>query len=466
MNRTIVAMLAILILGGAAFGLSITGRNALELRFGKKGEGGDFLENRFDLRLSESFITLGARFEAMHPSRASAISRPSEEFDEVTQRWAEIKDDRFDIVVGSFMATLGNGLLLDARERSEIQQDHHLDGVSARLTLPYSDINILAGVAKWNVLDNFSIKGIDLQSRDLPYLNLGAGYVAYHDAVDDSVLSDLEGEVWGVRAMPAIGPFSGEADYAENWSLDAAGHLGYANASIFAGPFVLFGEYLESEDFDIRGYDNNSRLVTLPLIVHQPSYTLMSRHLEEIDPLKTRAYSGEASYSFDAGDATLSAASVGDPDATEGYMEIYGSAFYDFDVASIKIVAEYQDFLGGDRAMNVVLEPLYYIDDRLSATLDLEFQNGVEYGEDVTNYYGLLELALSPYGSAGIEGGSIIDGGVADGFGRLFVDFNIGERHKMTLAYGKRPGGFTCSGGSCRYEPKFEGFEFKLVSNF
>ncbi len=477
MNRVfILATAAIFILSCSAFAISFTGNNTFEFRLAGDDSSDSFLEDRFNLRVSESFVTLGARFEAMHPSRASAITRPSEEYDEITQRWATIDAERIEITVGTFMATLGNGFVLDARERSEIQQDHHLDGVSADFELPSSDLTILAGAANWNYLDDFSIKGFDLRTSDIPYLNLGASYIAFDDEVHDpdSILDDLKGEIWGANIAPEIGPFYAEAQYSASWRSETdggdfqSGDLIYGNASAFAGPIVIFGEYLQAEDFIAEGYGDNSQLVTLPLIVHQPSYTLMSRHLAEIDPMDTRAFGGELSYSFGIGDAMLSAASVGDIDGeADGYLEIYGSTYLDFESLSGKIVAEYQDFPGDDEAINIVVEPLYYLNERASILLDIEFQTGVEYGEDVTNYYGLMEFALSPYGSAGIEGGSISSGdGGNETFGRFYLDIAVGERNKLTLAYGKRPGGFTCSGGSCRYEPEFDGFEFKLVSSF
>ncbi|MCK5833613.1 hypothetical protein KAH81_08085 [bacterium] len=473
MNRHIGLTIILTLFLGVLYGFSVNGHNSLEFRIASSDSSDEFFENRFDFRVSESFFTLGARFDAMHPSRSSAVTRPTEEYNELVHRWARVSIDDIEITAGTIMESFGNGLILDARERTEIQEDKHLDGISLALSLPYSSLNFIGGIANWNEQDNYTIKGLDYITYEIPFVNIGAGYIAFKDKLGeaDSLLSDLEGEIWGLRAMPEFGPFYGEFSYSRMWrdNIESSdfidGNILYSNASFYFGPFVFFGEFIQADSFSARGYSDDSWLVSLPLIVHQPSYTLMSRHIQEIDPINTRAFSGEASYGFDHGDFSVSTASVGDIEGEDdAYIEVYGEAYLDFDRLSTRIVVEYQDLSGDDNSINVVLEPLCYVSDRASILLDIEFQTGVEYGEDVNNFYGLGELSLSPYGSVGIEGGKIGEEGEA--FARAYVDFALGESHKVTLAYGKRPGGFTCSGGSCRFEPEFEGFEFKLVSNF
>jgi len=470
-----ISRLAVILLfsTGCLLALSVNGRNSFEFRLAGSSESDDFFENRFDLRASESFVTLGARVEAMHPSRSSAITRPGEEYDEITHLWAKASLEKIEITAGTIMESFGNGLILDARERSEIQEDRHIDGVSLDLKLPSSSLSLLVGVADWNSIDNFTIKGLDYCTQELPYLNLGAGYLSFENKVaeDFAVLPDQVGEIVAARVMPEVGPFFGEFQYSKMWRDNSAGggftsgDIYYGNASFNVGPIVVFGEFLQADSFSARGYGDKSWLVALPLIVHQPSYTLMSRHLEEINPLNSRAIGGEASYSFERGDVTVSAASVGEIEGDDNpYFELYGSTYLDFERYSLRFVGEYQDLSGEDEAYNFVIEPLFYITERASILFDFELQTGVEFGEDMTNLYGLTEFTLSPYGSIGVEGGRI--GAEAEYFARAYVDFALGENNKVTLAYGKRPGGFTCSGGSCRFEPEFEGFEFKLVTTF
>ncbi|HHS50472.1 MAG TPA: hypothetical protein ENN07_05090 [candidate division Zixibacteria bacterium] len=471
MNITYWVFAAVALLASAVLSISVIGQNSLEFRVAASEESESFFENRLDLRVSESFLTLGARFEAMHPSRISAITRPGEEYAEFTHLWARVSIDNAEFTGGTILESFGNGTILDALERPEIQEDRHIEGISVRLKLPFSSLKLLGGIADWNEIDYVTIKGFDLQVSDIHYINFGAGYIAYENKMEEGeILPSQHGEVWGVRAMPQFGAFYGEAQYSRGWRNNIAGGdfaeggIFYGNTSFFLGSFVFFGEYLQADGFPARGYDENSWLISLPLIVHQPAYALMSRHLKEIDPRDSRAFSGEISTSIERGDILLSAASVSDIDGEkDAYYEIYGSFGYEFDKISAKFVTQYQELAGDDWAMNLVLEPLLYLTDRSALILDFEFQTAVEYGENITNLYGSAEYSLSPHGSIGIEGGRI--GEDSELFARGYIDFNLGA-HKLTLGYGKRPGGWTCSGGSCRYEPEFEGFEFKLLSNF
>ena len=48
----------------------------------------------------------------------------------------------------------------------------------------------------------------------------------------------------------------------------------------------------------------------------------------------------------------------------------------------------------------------------------------------------------------------------------VFASYDIAENASVRLGYGKRSGGFTCSGGICRYEPAFEGMEMTAETRF
>ena len=465
---------AALLLANAALGFSMIGNNKLEYRGARAGEGDEFFENRLDLRLSVSNISVGARFEAMQPSRSSAITRPDSSYTAITQRWAQLESDVVEITAGTYTATMGGGLLLDARERREIQEDHHLDGVRANVRTPLADISVLSGVADWNTIDDFTIRGGEIQTK-IPYIPVGAGYIHYSDEAE-APLADMIGETWEVRAMPSWREFAAEVHYAETWrgenpgGYQLDGSALYITASAAAGPVTLFGQYLQADSFLVNGYGSGSALVTLPLVVRQPSYTLMSRHLEELSPVEVTAVSEEVFVFLNSGwELEGSFALVAKPD-DENYYEIYGSLQNDWGDLHLKGLYELQQFPGDDILHNVVIEPLYYLSDRASLLADFELQTGTEYGQDVTHFYGLTEFALSPYGAVGIEGGALEEysGGELETqyFARLYIDGRIAENHRLTLAVGRRPGGFTCSGGSCRYEPEFEGVELKLTSSF
>jgi hypothetical protein len=46
------------------------------------------------------------------------------------------------------------------------------------------------------------------------------------------------------------------------------------------------------------------------------------------------------------------------------------------------------------------------------------------------------------------------------------MDWFFSPQHHLTLMVGRRRAGFVCVGGVCRFEPQFEGVEFRLVSTF
>ncbi len=473
-SRNILA--ALLLVPVALLALSLTARNSLEYRAAEADKGKSFFEERLDLRLNHSEITVGITYEAMQPSRESALTRPDSTYTAITQRWARFQQENFDITGGTFMTTLGNGLLIDARERRDVQQDHHLDGARVTARAFNCDITMLAGLADWD--DNTRFMAAEFNSY-YKYAPIGGGYVRY-DVNGGELLPGLIGETYEVHATPVAGPANADFRYAKTWrgpeggGVEYQGDAIYGSASTFFGPVTLFGEFISVDSFIVKGYgDENSQYITLPLIVRQPSYTLISRHLAIINPREATAYSAELGlFHILNGEITASFAMIDPPgtasDYTEGYLELYR----DWDRLSMKGIYEMQSTGEEDPTHNVVLEPLYYFTDRASLLLDLEFQTGTEFDETATNLYGLAEFTLSPYGAIGVEGGTIQEwdsetaGLETENFVRFYIDGEVAKNHKLTLAYGKRPGGFTCSGGTCRIEPQFEGFELKLSSSF
>lgn len=467
-NRIEFALICLVIFSSVAFSLSATARNTLEYRAAESDKGDSFLEDRLDLRMSISNISMGIRFEAMQPSRSSALTRPDSTYTAITQRWAEMMTDKFTITAGTFTKTMGKGFLLDARERLEIQEDHHLDGVNLDVDFSEVEIEFLAGNADW---DNYSLFKAGQITSNWEYFPVNTGYIRF-DVNGEDPLPDLIGETWSVGMAKDIGDFYAELRYANTWQGPAGagvnyrGEAYYVNSSAIIGPIVLYGEFLEADSFLVKGY--TQEYATLPLIVRQPSYTLLSRHLMELDPRNVTAFNANAMiYPIFDFEIDLSGAVVMKDSSDLVYYETYGSLSRDWKKFSLKGIYEYQDFANDDYFHNIVLEPLYYIADDKSFVLDLEFQSGTEYGESFSNFYALGELAISSLGSIGLEGGQLTESdGDKENFGRVYIDTYIAENHKLTLGYGRRPGGFTCSGGNCRYEPRFEGFELKLSSSF
>ncbi len=473
-NRAFLLILLISIIP-TIFGFSANARNTLEYRGAKEDRGNSFFEDRLDLRLNYSNITFGLTFEAMQPSRESALTRPDSTYAEIMQRWFELKHSVVEISAGTFTSTMGGGLLLDARERREIQQDHHLDGAKIRLNLPIIDITLLSGLAKWDVINDAHIRGGEAQI-DVP-LPVGGGYIRYD--VQAEGLPDLIGETWEARIVPMFGPLSAEVHYAQTWQKDLQygdsynGEVIYGSGSTFFGPITLFGEFLMADSFLVEGYGDTLVLTTLPLIIRQPSYTLMSRHLAELDPRDVTAFGGEALISPVFGsDITTSFAMLDNPDDYNDYFELYCSVFREWEKLTFTGIYEFQQTSDDPPTHNVVLEPLIYLNDRTSLLMDFELQFGEELGESAAHLYGLAEFARSPYGAIGLEGGRLMQwndetaGLEPEYFARIYIDGEIAQNHKLTLAFGKRPGGFTCSGGTCRFEPAFNGFELKLSSSF
>lgn len=442
-----------------ASSLSATGSNMLEYRAATEGH--SFLEDRADLTLGWQSLSLGLQFQAMHPSRQNPSTMSDTTYEGIAHRYLDYSDRKVNLRIGTLYETFGNGLLLDLYELHQLSIDHYLDGIRLGFDLPYVSVKGLSGRAHWG--DNCLIRGGEITVSP-PYARLGAAYLDY-----DHPFSG-KGALWSASIESDLSFLTIAGEYAQKHMVgDGTDGEGlYLIASAYLSSFSLMGQYKQYRAFrfigETQSYNNP------PTCIREPSYTLQSRYYHTQNLADEQGYSAEFMGNLPfALELDVSYAHSQDSLGNSCYDELYAELYREWDKFSVKAIFENKSE-GDNQSYNtfVLHLPYIYLSDDWTMVVDVEAQSEKSFGRDLFHTGGETELSwVSKKLGAGLELWNIQESdSVLKLYPFVFASYDIADNTSVRVGYGKRSGGFTCSGGVCRYEPAFEGVELTAETRF
>lgn len=444
-----------------ALALDVSAQNWLE--YGSASEGHSYFENRLQTQFVWTDFYAGFLWEALQPSRIASIGSAigtDTNYTGFKQYYFRIYQPMWEVTAGSFTRTFGRGLVLDLYQRPDIQIDHHADGLDLELRIPYGiRTSIIGGICPWD--NNTKIKGAEFEISRWG-ISAGTEYVRLDPAISASQ------ELWGGYATVDIGHISLWAEHARKTPLGGLTQKGsatYISTTLLAGKFSLLTEFKNYNQFDV--FSISRRYNNPPTLIREPTYTLQSLHIRELNPNDEIGgrikISGNINRTSVCVDAAYAQTHKGQNKFTEVWTEIgyksdaiFGKTIFDY------IYKEENDTRNLNPIVDIIYEPESF---PMAFSLVLEGQK-VSYkiqnlDSSHYNFAGTFEVSTRQ-GSIGFEGGKTEESDFVMGF--CLVDAVDGMQLK--IGYGKRPGGFTCSGGVCRYEPPFRGLELKITATY
>jgi hypothetical protein len=246
---------------------------------------------------------------------------------------------------------------------------------------------------------------------------------------------------------------------------------------------AVTAEYKEYERFRFRpDASDGTNYNNPPAVTRETSYALISRHPHQIDADDEKGFQVEAVLSpGDGRTITVSRAETnrldGDPFFHEWYAEWREEIGEEYSTA---LVYDFiRDAETGTKNYTPVVELGYHPGGEWSLRGEYQYQESKDVLGTARNHLGLFEchltynFVLSAVGehAAWLEPATDPDGAPCarekmDDFLYGEMDWFFSPEHHLSLMTGKRRAGYICVGGVCRYEPQFEGVEFKLVSTF
>jgi len=450
MKSSIIVIISIYFFIGLSSAQSLTARNWLDYRGAKSGH--SHFEDRAMLNINWGDFSTGLVYWARQPSRFDYAANSDTTFSEISQYWFSFYSEHVQLTAGSFTHTMGQGLLIDLYERIDLQIDHHCDGAIFAIDYKGFELSGFNAIAGWD--NNSIVRGVS-PAISIWNFKFGGEYAM--------ILPELsaEQELWGAFASFDNDFLSLYGEYGEKnplWGLEDEGSAIYASASFISEIVSITGEFKDYEEFAIR--NTYAQYNNPPTLIMEPSYTLPGRHLRALDATDEVGFSADALGAIGPIGYEIFYAHAEMEDGNKPFDQIWSEIEYHNDDETFigKCALDFQN--DNDKNYITPIVDITYEPDLSLFAFGIigEFQNTEEF----SNVYGSFSVTYPSFATVGIEGGRIEDENTVWGF----ADLDIIERVKVRLGGGKRPGGFTCSGGVCRYEEAFEGIEAQLILTY
>lgn len=519
-RRASAALSGLLTVGALAVPLAapaqqLTVDNLLEVQLGNT----PFVppENRTDTydqlnaTLAYPKVRIGARFEA------NLNSEDSFTYDEFTQRWFEVADDRLALRVGNFYTILGRGLLHRSFElpgvvldqpglRSRWGFSRDVDGVLVDAALGPLELRGLSGkpnggeyspsIAEFYGIERHQGELIGGQGALRAWRGsmVGAAYSRYsgdgtvqHEYA--SGFTELDPlRMLGVDgvALPVYFEYAREGARLDNWfefggEDDSVPSALYAGGNLLWGPFGLSAEWKDYTRFRFGTNDP-------PSLVREHTYPLLNRSTHVVNLEDEAGYQfeatcrladwGELTGNLSRGDGRVSPV-LPPRRFAERYLELRAtparwpgaefSLFYDAGEDEF-VGVPYREVFGGTAAADLPWE--------LEATLDVEHLQAERTPDRYEDDYLSFALQHARLGSAALVWQRTTDPAEESPDDALtpgvqprhylagVLSAEITERHTAALFVGQRREGLACTAGTCYKVEAFEGVEVRLVSRF
>ncbi len=447
------------------------------------------LEDKLDLTARYGDFDAELGILLFEPSKHSPeVRRPLRLFDySIGYNLKELE-----IRLGRFFATFGQGLALATYSDDDFRHYKSLHGVRGILRLPLrSEITLLGGRLRdvffqensyklMNELDSTDqILGANLSSRPVRFLGFGSRYVRINRDVDPSAkaftelfggdvrldfgLASIGGEVcWRLGTRPGIGGRENGFGYVINTSASLAGvslvgqfvdytRLGFPEGIYHYNdqPTPIKSGVAVNRGVDERGFGLEVSGMPLTglylgvdlgrLFVHDDTSTGV------LEAEAKARYSPNTNWTFEGKFNHMLQRNI--ELGTKGRIT---------DRPALLI-----NYLFGEHTFGLEAE-LGWVDERPSDTA--KGARWLYHEPAVSLSYGYGEKWLFTIGWQGVDKDSLKRYDNQKSWPVFETVYNINERNVLRIRIGAEKGGYTCSGGVCRYEAPFRGVKVQLIS--
>ncbi|NOT35369.1 MAG: hypothetical protein HOP12_14590, partial [Candidatus Eisenbacteria bacterium] len=438
-------------------------------------------------------------------------------YEEITQRYFEIADERFRLRLGNVYTILGNGLLHRSFELPGVVLDQaglrsrwgfarDVDGVLAEGRFGPVELRGLSGKPGSGEYSPAisELLGLPLHRGELlggqavvrlpRDAKLGAAYTRFSGdgsrqdefgsgflELDPLRLAGVEGVAFPIAAEYArrepqldnFFKFRGESNQVPSAL--------YASSNLIAGPFALSAEWKDYTKFRTGINDP-------PSLVREHSFPLLNRSTHVLASDDEEGYQLEASYRLERWGQVVANVSRGDglvsPSLpprrfSERFVEVHlspvswpaleGALFYD---------SNRDDFEGFRYRETVGISATARLPRELSASLDVEHLKARRTPDRFEDDYLAVSLQHATWGSAALVWQRTTDpaeerprDAVSPGvqprhYLSGVVSAQISERHRVIVTAGQIREGLACTAGTCYKVLAFEGAQLRIESRF
>lgn len=480
--------------GSLSFGanLSIQGVNRAEF-WAYRDSWATHAEDKMDLNLKYGDLNGGLGLFMFEPSQPWTTAKKPVRFFDYTVAYSP---KQLEVLYGKFYQTFGKGLTLRAYADDDFRHYKSLNGLRGTAHLPFSTDVVLLGARLrdlffqegtykiMNVTDTTDqVVGADLSSRPFEWGGLGARYVRVNRDSTKDITAKAFTELYGGNVAATFGPVDlyGEVCQRLGTKPGVGGRdegLGYylSGTAAFTG-YSVVGQYMDYDKiaFPTGVYHWNDP--PTPIL----SGVALNRGEDErgFGIIATATPAGPLYLEGDYGRL------YAHKDASTGVVEWQGKSRYalgdawNFEAKFDHMVQQNVELHVLGRGTDMPTVHVNYLAGSHTFAFEGEYDFVTEKRNDSPQYpdqkyhetaltfsYGYGEALLFTVGWQSVDQKLDIRYAGQQTWPMFEAVWNITERNVLRIRIGGEKGGYTCSGGVCRFESPFTGAKLQLISRF
>jgi len=482
--------------GSLAYGanLTIQGVNRAEF-WAYRDSWATHAEDKMDLNLKYGDLTGGLGLFLFEPSQPWTTAKKPVRFFDYTVAYSP---KRLEVLYGKFYQTFGKGLTLRAYSDDDFRHYKSLNGLRGIAHLPLSTDVVLLGARLrdlffqegtyklMNATDTTDqVLGADLSSRPFEWGGLGARYVRVNRDSTKDITAKAFTELYGGNLAATLGPVDiyGEVCQRLGTKPGVGGRekgLGYylSGTAAFTG-YSIVAEYM---DYDRIGFPTGVYHWNDPPTPIKSGVALNRGEDEKgFGIIATATPVGSLYLEADYGRLYKH------KDANSGVVEWEGKSRYalgdawNFEAKFNHMVQQNVELHVLSRATYVPTVHVNYLAGSHTFAFEGEYDFVTERRDDepslqdsfrkyhesaLTFSYGYGVALLFTVGLQHVDQKLDIRYAGQQTWPMFEAVWNITERNVLRVRVGGEKGGYTCSGGVCRFESPFTGAKLQLISRF
>lgn len=461
----------------------------------------EIFENWLTMDYSKNIFSAGLRFEAFQPNDPDpSVSRGKVKYADIAYKYFSVDigdvEQGLNITVGNFYKLFGRGMILKSYEDRNIRIDNNLLGIKAEANYFGFSIAALTGsAANSNNERKDILHAIDLQYNNFDLVKLGVSFASNLPATEGAARTTLT----SFRLQPSYWNFDGYAEYGFKNNKDVQknnfnnkeskiGEALYTSLNFYYDAFSIVGEYKYYDNFAFTSEDGTIFYNTSPSLRKEYTYQLLNRHPSPLDQSNEQGFTFEANYNLS--DETSLTANYGItqtlsknsyhqrvnnlslPIATQ-LKEVYAQLNHTWNdwFTSIAAFGYNEELSSNTKNITPILENKFYFDEINTIKIVIEHQQTENLTTDEMYYNDVLALEYLRSPSFNV---SLVtemqtkepkkDHVIRKLWSFIQFGYKLSNHTDLSLLIGSRQAGNICIGGVCRYEPEFQGVEFKMLT--
>ncbi len=452
-----------------------------------------YFDDKLSMDISYGDFQFGMKFLAQLPAYNKFENIENMSSDDVQYRWderyAQFQKDGFFIRAGHYEAIIGRGIILNAYEDEDVDNDTRLQGLLAKYDTDRLALTALYGVLPIEVnatIKNNTVAGTDAEYTVHDFVKLGASYVAFTNFQERINNADkyMQHHVYGGRAnvewnwLSWYTEFAHSREYDTYGGKDRHGDALYSDATVYMGNLSLYSAYKNYLRFDYGEFSGKSQdyfMHELPTANYSDE-PIFEDYLAGTDE---EGLSGELTYTTETRQHEFIAAysEAWTRDQKVRLMDLHLEASFNMDEY---ILHPQVSVLEGKNAREKYwfknIKPALsfdfaYKEMPLYLKAEWEYENKKTALHSKITHEPMLQVDFGfPKFNLSVLAETVIEEPADLGKEAIWLGAEISadlfDHTEMVLFVGREKGGKICRNGTCKIQPQFEGVRLELITSW